>query len=492
MCSIRYLQIFAPRHRCLQREIFTRYLFDRCLTDRESRDLSPCTGFGFKLRMGGIRRRGRPAGENCLSGTNTDPQLDQHPRSRAPTRRPTPTERDADAASSFLLRPRPPPSPFGNLCKLHSLRTAMNDAAAAARPAWQTDELEDEWIDQETSDDTHPTASIHAHSTSDISFTQPLGSVIVRHNTLETDSPTAGQEAGGTFLIRDDVPAAPFLPKTPGRAKKAFGKDFFSPLALERMFEPPSPPANKPAPLPAVPNTAPAVPSRLSQVQVPSGEETEILEDFSGGDLGDQGEECGLGVEGGVLDCQFTFEAPRPSPFNPNGVVPTAQSTPGHPRMHSAMLNPPSTDPRLRLFQFQYDTFTRDHLSAMVDSIAVNTPSAGSGAATTTGHTPSSGLSPVREVSSIRMRSAKRIKLSPGSGMSSRSGDGIALIHRPKRKDYVGESKSLMDKIRRARDFSTVSTVASARSPGLQDRDSSPEEPEDNSVSRGCNSFKQS
>lgn len=28
-------------------------------------------------------------------------------------------------------------------------------------------------------------------------------------------------------------------------------------------------------------------------------------------------------------------------------------------------------DPRLKLFQFQYDTFTRDHLSALVDSIAV-------------------------------------------------------------------------------------------------------------------------
>ncbi|KAH9922647.1 uncharacterized protein B0H18DRAFT_1085842 [Fomitopsis serialis] len=316
----------------------------------------------------------------------------------------------------------------------------MSNGLSEARPAWQTDELEDEWIDQEATDDSHATRSMHAHSSSDISFTQPLGSVIVRSSELRADTPAADQNAGGTFLIREDAPAVPLLPKTPGRGKKAFGKDFFSPLALERMFEPPSPPG-------AVQATAPSVPSRLSR-------DTEIIGELSRGDIavgeGGDGQEVQSG-EAGVLDCQFTFEAPRPSPFNPNGVIPAAQSTPGHPRMHSDMLNPPSTDPRLRLFQFQYDTFTRDHLSAMVDSIAVNTPSAGSGA-----------------VSSVRLRSAKRIKLSPASEIS-RSGDGEAMIHRPRRKDYVGESKSLMDKIRRARDFSTVSTVASARSPEQAD-----------------------
>ncbi|KZT67074.1 hypothetical protein DAEQUDRAFT_409629 [Daedalea quercina L-15889] len=361
----------------------------------------------------------------------------------------------------------------------------MSGGGGMARPAWQTDELDDEWIDQEASDDSHATVSMHARPSSDVSLTQPLGSIIVRNSELRADSPPASQDAGGTFLIREDVPTVPLLPKTPGRAKKLFGKDFFSPLALERMFEPPSPPASNP-PLPAVQTTAPLVPSRLSQVHMQHHEDTEIIGDISERDTGEPGGRNSPGMqggEGGVLDCPFTFEAPRPSPFNPDGVVPAAQSTPGHPRMHSAMLNPPSTDPRLRLFQFQYDTFTRDHLSAMVDSIAVNTPSAGSGAATTSGHTPSTGLSPVREASSVRLRSAKRIKLSPASELSRTSGDGVAVIHRPRRKDYVGESKSLMDKIRRARDFSTVSTVASARSPGPQDRDSSPEEPADTSVS---------
>jgi hypothetical protein len=41
----------------------------------------------------------------------------------------------------------------------------------------------------------------------------------------------------------------------------------------------------------------------------------------------------------------------------------------GHRTPSPSML--PPRDPRLKLFQFHYDTFTRDHLSALVDSIAV-------------------------------------------------------------------------------------------------------------------------
>ena len=196
----------------------------------------------------------------------------------------------------------------------------MNGGVASARPAWQTDELEDEWIDQEGSDDSHATLSIHAHSSSDVSLTQPLGSVIVRNSELRADSPPAGEDAGGTFLIREDVPPAPLLPKTPGKGKNPFGKDFFSPLALERMFEPPSPPVSNP-PLPPVQPSVPSVPSRLSQVYVPHQEGTEIMGDVSERDISDQSGGDGLGMqdgESGILDCQFTFEAPRPSPFNPN------------------------------------------------------------------------------------------------------------------------------------------------------------------------------
>ncbi|KAF8479459.1 hypothetical protein JB92DRAFT_2822519 [Gautieria morchelliformis] len=45
-------------------------------------------------------------------------------------------------------------------------------------------------------------------------------------------------------------------------------------------------------------------------------------------------------------------------------------------QLHAEFLpEAPPTDPRLRLFQFQIDTFTREHLSTMVNSIAVHAPS---------------------------------------------------------------------------------------------------------------------
>ncbi|KAI0930736.1 hypothetical protein AcV7_004839 [Taiwanofungus camphoratus] len=356
----------------------------------------------------------------------------------------------------------------------------MTETRTFQKPAWQTDELQDEWIDEE--DDDEVTNSLHAHSASDLSLTQPIGSVLVRNADIETLLAPSGSEAGGTFVVRDDVPAAPLMPKTPGRGKKAFGKDFFSPLALEKMFEPPSPPLNDALPLQAAQVNAPVVPSRLSQVYVPGQDDTELidrgLEDrLEGGERNFEVGEVNMAASekgGAVLDCQFTFQVPRPSPFNPMGPAPEAQSTPGPPHADSGILNPPHTDPRLRLFQFQYDTFTREHLSAMVDSIAVNTPSGGSGTGRL-GEEPSPvGLSPVHEASISRLRSAKRIKLSPASDYSE-DGDRVAVIMRPQnsRRDYVGESKSLMEKIRQARDFSTVSTVATARSPA-HEKDSSP------------------
>ncbi|OSX56457.1 hypothetical protein POSPLADRAFT_1160148 [Postia placenta MAD-698-R-SB12] len=345
----------------------------------------------------------------------------------------------------------------------------------AARPAWQTDELEDEWIDQEEDDDFQAYASLHAHSCSDLSLTQPIGSLIVRSENAGTNSSDSSNASGGTFLVKEDEPALPLLPKTPGQNKKPFGKDIFTPLALEKMFEPPSPPS-QPAPLPPGTTTAPAVRSRLSQVYTPGEDDTEIIMDNSGGygELESPADESGGAP---ASSYHFTFEVPRGSPFNPVGSTPQAQSTPGPPCAALPNFNPPLTDPRLRLFQFQYDTFTREHLSAMVDSIAVNTPSGGSGTANTGANTSSAGLSPVREASISRLRSAKRIKLSPASELSD-SGDGAVTIFRPQslRKDYVGESKSLMEKIREARDFSTVSTVASAQSPGQAGKVGSPKD----------------
>ena len=344
-------------------------------------------------------------------------------------------------------------------------------ASEQPKPAWLTDELADvdEWIDWDDEQPADPD-----RSGSELSFTQPLGSVLVRHSDLGSPGVASNSDdSGGTFIVREEVPAVPLLPKTPGKNKKSGMKDFFSPLALERMFEPPSPQSSTSVLPQAHPGTAPSVPSRLSQVHVPTLEPSvaENEEEVSAALSPPSMREL-EGLKADTSLAQFTFTAPRPSPFNPAGPAPMAQSTPA-PAHATRSLNPPSTDPRLRLFQFQYDTFTRDHLSAMVDSIAVNTPSGASGESGPSSRgsrrsTPS-GLSPVHETSFSRLRSAKRLKLSPTSDFSGEKGDGQAIIIRPSsRRDYVGESKDLMEQIRKARDFSTVSTVATERSPAVQ------------------------
>ncbi|KAJ7070034.1 hypothetical protein C8F01DRAFT_1246184 [Mycena amicta] len=276
----------------------------------------------------------------------------------------------------------------------------------AQRPAWQTDELQDEWVELDPDDDDDN------NNLSSVSLTEPLPSHI--------HTPTSFQ-AVGTFLVREDIPPAQVLPKTPGRSRI---KDFFSPLPLERMFEPPTPPL-PPMPMPPVPEAS-----------------DEILET----DLPDMVSFHGRRAS---LDCKFTFSAPRLKPS-----LPQAQSTPTPP--FAPNNTAPPTDPRLRLFQFQYDTFTRDHLSALADSIAVNTPS---GTATRS----DARLSTVSEASFSDLRSTKRVKLSPPSDYGEGAGAN-ATIARPKiyGKAYVGESQSLMEKIKQARDFSTISTVASA------------------------------
>ncbi|CAL1713429.1 unnamed protein product [Somion occarium] len=338
----------------------------------------------------------------------------------------------------------------------------MTDNHAQNRPAWQTDELEDEWIDQ---DEPSESAFNPVHSNSDISLTQAIGSLLI---TKEHDRSSSVSSANtvGTVLVREDVPAAPILPKTPGGNRKNLVKDFFSPLPLERMFEPPSPPQAKPSNVPA---SAPIIPSRLSQVHLPEPDSTQEVSEIDPGsaeetdgrvNVSRECDQLNSGNEDRGPNYQFTFAAPRPSPFDP-----MAQSTPGPSHYATRSLHAPPTDPRLRLFQFNYDTFTRDHLSAMVDSIAVNTPSGGSvGTPQTELNGSSSG--DISEHSISRLRSAKRIKLSPASDYSP-VGDGTALIMRPQtgRKDYVGESKSLMEKIRQNRDFSTISTTTSAQSP---------------------------
>lgn len=331
-----------------------------------------------------------------------------------------------------------------------------------SRPAWQTDELDEEWVDHEEAGSVRWQDSVSSRGTSsDLSLTEALPSAFVPE---DTGSLVSSPTALGTFVVREDAPAVSLLPKTPGHYNKSKMKDFFSPMALERMFEPPSPP--KRSSEPPIPSTshrtaAPAIPSRLSKVHYPDEftvehDPNEILET-------DIPNLAAFDPRKPSLNGQFTFSFPQSTP----NLSPIPQSTPTtRPRVSN---NPPSTDPRLRLFQFQYDTFTREHLSAMVDSIAINTPSAGSNATPTlSAHISAHVISRISEAedeSMSRMRSSKRIKLSPATDYTDEEPPPTPVPpERPNsRRDYVGESKNLMEKIRQARDFSTISSNAPSR-----------------------------
>ncbi|KIM43243.1 hypothetical protein M413DRAFT_399220 [Hebeloma cylindrosporum] len=330
-------------------------------------------------------------------------------------------------------------------------------------PGWQTEELQDEWPDSDHENEFE--RSNLSYGTQSVSFTVPLSTQIHTTTDFEPDTTPSGtrNHAIGTFLVREDVAHAPLLPKTPGRNKKGMVKDFFTPLPLERMFEPPSPPTSSERQI------KPSDPSPLSRsINSPNTPGSSKMEDeIMETDMPNMNSFHGRKAN---MACQFTFSVPREASSRQGGLgagnLPQAQSTPNPPPFvpHAA----PPTDPRLRLFQFQYDTYTREHLSALVDSIAVNTPSGTGTTATPTSF--SNGLSRVSEVTGTaanmsHMRSTKRLKLSPSSDLCGEGAGSRATITRPKiyGKDYVGESGSLMQQIKQARDYSTISTVASGQ-----------------------------
>lgn len=344
-------------------------------------------------------------------------------------------------------------------------------------PGWQTEELQDEWVDLEPEEDGDEDDNL-SYGTRSISFTVPLSTHIHTNTDFGPDATpsTNNSHAVGTFLVREDVTNKPLLPKTPGRNKKGLIKDFFTPLPLERMFDPPSPhsPSSGTQAQPSEPSPLPRSHSLGASIS-PEKAGDEIIET-------DMPNMNSLHMRKTSIACQFTFSVPRDTsrPSAPSsGPYPQAQSTPNPPSVPTDTV--PPTDPRLRLFQFQYDTYTREHLSALVDSIAINTPSGTGTTATPTSF--NQGLSRVSEVSGAaanmsHLRSTKRLKLSPYNDFHGEGAGSRATVSRPKLcgKDYVGESRSLMQQIKQARDYSTISTVVSAQdsspsiSNGLHDK----------------------
>lgn len=216
----------------------------------------------------------------------------------------------------------------------------------------------------------------------------------------------------GTFLVHDDKPITPMQPKI----QKALRRDIFTPLKLETMFDPPSSQDTQ------VPTPEQSLnPSSSKRINATPERSVPFL--FNGRDSSNA--------------FPFTFSVRRslrPDPVQHN------------------YTNPQADKSRLRLFQFHYDTFTREHLSALVDAIPISSDSlSASSASIHDGIDSPSGLS--------HYRPAKRIKLSPPDHLPrARRRHRLSLPRNAptsERKDNIRESKSLVQTIADACSFSS-------------------------------------
>ncbi|KAG9092056.1 hypothetical protein FRC06_000267 [Ceratobasidium sp. 370] len=142
----------------------------------------------------------------------------------------------------------------------------------------------------------------------------------------------------------------------------------------------------------------------------------------------------------------------------------------------------PLRDPRLKLFQFHYDTFTRDHLSALVDSIAVG--SVGSSPSIKVDTMEFRGEDPrALSTPSDAVRYAKKIKLTPPEEYSDWDGeqsaeedreraehtddptsDGQQYLRPPSTgRNYAADARNLMLAMRAARSFDGDSVASATR-----------------------------
>lgn len=345
------------------------------------------------------------------------------------------------------------------------------------------------------------------------------------HSSIEDAK--VGEGVPGTFLVKEGVE------DDRGKHLKNWGKskgDMFGPTALERMFQPPSPPTNiapaapaastdaeasapattsspllateaattTPAPRRASHQYAPLNPSRLSKSVTPSTassstsisvnilevtieQETSRIEDptvnqsladdvtrLESPDL-DDGDEPKLDASpiGGRPDYPFTFAAPvrnssgQPQEFSPSthdrSVSSFDSREPSHSTLHlnsSAKIpSPRRVDKGLQLFRSTYDTYTREHLSAVVDSIAIEaSPSPVSAAREalmarqwSSDSSPYSGSgsgndgSPRSGSDESDMRSSKRMRMSPETSL----GHGP----RPDVRNWSSQGRDFMERI---------------------------------------------
>ena len=375
---------------------------------------------------------------------------------------------------------------------------ATSTVRSQHKPGWQTDELEDEWIESSPS---------HNHDDDNNDNIAPVNSLSIASNGrfddvvsndffFSPEIPPTSTTPPGTFLIREDQLAAPILPKPLLKGRnQALLKDFFSPLALERMFEPPSPQQ--------IDHNLATAPSLTLKDDHATYIDNEVLSQNAKLEIEGNPMDEGLGENDmeeetrpiPIVDLQnhgdrkeiegrdvilasdipnlMSFDGRKPSSsykftFSAtHSRAPKPSAIPGRTSISSQLTvkntpfsQAPPTDPRLRLFRFQYDTFTRDHLSAVVDSIAVHTPSSDSSKS----HSPVNMLShvnsrssppPIPEAPNVYLRATKRLKLTPPESLSH-----VGTLDSKMRKDYVGESKNLMRMIKQARSPSMMTVMS--------------------------------
>jgi hypothetical protein len=234
----------------------------------------------------------------------------------------------------------------------------------------------------------------------------------------------ASGSSGGTFVVRENAPVNKILNCTPGARAKV--TDMFSPMKLQRLFNPPTPEVDK-QPRNSDSDEEGAEDQPLRPVSRFTSSTTQVednLDDFCDqdfvGEISLSDVDSGSGTHRSFIanDQQeerdlIDFASPNTSNRSNHSLVvkPREQfpveplSSPsdeiletdipnlggfdgrqprqafqftfnvprenlGTPTSARVQQQIPSTDPRLRLFHFQYDTYTHEHLSNLVDAIS--------------------------------------------------------------------------------------------------------------------------
>ena len=298
-------------------------------------------------------------------------------------------------------------------------------------------------------------------------------------------------EVAGTFLVKEGVE------DDRGKALAKKGRDMFGPTALEKMFQPPSPPdpperpkasSNFPENTRRASNPyAPANPSRLSKSMTPSTASSITMSELPTKlDISLAREDAVIQSRTSSLPQQdFSFIYPAPEAQSstatayeaPLGTAPypsddqpvtinnishsTLREQPGHARNRKSSSKAGSTNPGLRLFRSTYDTYTREHLSALVDSIAIEpspSPTSIPNTRDLREWSPSASISGSGESESSDMRSSKRMRMSPSS--PEQEDRGV--------RDWGAQGRAILERIR-ARKVESATSASVSRSDELEE-----------------------